>query len=113
MTHADLIDKILKIREELFEIDSRVDELKEMFFIVLYNSQIKLLYEHMNKDYYYYDDDALRDDVANDFLTENVGLDGLTYLWYADDIRCCMINTTTLEIIDDVDKIDEIMGVSR
>ena len=110
MTHADINNKISKIREELCKIDLRVDKLKYMFFIVLYNSQIKLLYEYMNRDC---DDDTLMDDVSYGALTDNVGLDGFTYLWFADGIHCCMINTTTLEIIDDGDKIGEIMEIVK
>ena len=61
--------------------------------------------EAIKKVYAYIGHDlaSVRNDMEHDYLTENEGRDGHTYLWYMDESTCVAVDKDTLEIHEDED----------
>ena len=57
---------------------------------------IEKLYRYMGHDI-----ESVEKDMKHDYLTENEGRNGRTYLWYLDNSECVAIDLETLEIYED------------
>ena len=61
----------------------------------------KLLYDHLGLDL-----ESYPTDMENGYLTQNLGRDGLWYMWYLDNSKECVISVDNLEIIADKEFIE-------
>lgn len=59
------------------------------------------------------DDELIREDFDNDYLTVNIGADEECYIWYCDESNNAAINVNTHEIISDEEEIDRIFNIAR
>lgn len=61
-------------------------------------------------DYLGFDTESVNDDIKRGYLSENTGRDHNDYMWYSDETHNACINIDTLDIIEDDNRIDELLG---
>lgn len=79
-------------------LEEYIEDYREEYMnsIVIINEAAKKLYEYMGHDF-----DSISNDMEHDYLTENPGRNGRSYLWYMDETECVAIDIETLEIHED------------